>query len=250
MLMDRPLTATEDSEAHRQARWAAPVGSTHVLLLRHGATEGLRGDADRFPLTDGHGDPNLSDDGEFQAQFTADRLAAEEIDAIYVTSLIRTHQTAAPIGERLGIKPRIEPDLREVFLGEWEGGLTRVHAALGDPRWVLAVEEGEWGHIPGAETTAQLTARCMAALDRIEQTHRGERVLCVVHGGVIAAVLKAVTGATDSFGGADNCSLSHLVHVNGKWRVRCFNDTAHLGGFTPSTHRPNAEDLAAGMQIR
>ncbi len=238
-------TAPVSSESHRQTRWAAPAGSTDVLLLRHGATEGLRGDADRFPLTDGHGDPNLSDDGELQAQFTADRLVNEDIHAIYVTSLIRTHQTAAPTAERLGIKPRVEPELREVFLGEWEGGLARVHASLGDPRWVRAVEEGEWGHVPGAETTEQLTRRCMDALNRIEQAHRGERVLVVVHGGVIAAILKAVTGVKDSFVGADNCSLSHVVHVNGMWRMRCFNDTAHLGGFTPSTHRPNAADLAS-----
>jgi 2,3-bisphosphoglycerate-dependent phosphoglycerate mutase len=239
-----PITA----EAHRQTRWTAPVGSTHVLLLRHGATEGLRGDADRFPLKDGHGDPNLSDDGELQARFTADRLINEDIHAIYVTTLIRTHQTAAPIAERLGITPRVEPDLREVFLGEWEGGLTRVHAARGDERWVKAVEEGEWGHIPGAETTAQLIERSMRGLEKVVKSHPGERVLCVVHGGVIAAVLRAVTGANDAFGGADNCSLSHLVSIDGKWRVRCFNDTAHLGGFTPTTHRPNEADLAGWVR--
>ena len=46
----------------------------------------------------------------------------EPIDAIYVTTLRRTHETAAPLAARLGITPIEEPDLREVFLGEWEGG--------------------------------------------------------------------------------------------------------------------------------
>jgi 2,3-bisphosphoglycerate-dependent phosphoglycerate mutase len=239
--MNQPVIA----EAHRQTRWIAPAGTTHVLLLRHGATVGLVGEGDRFPTIDGHGDPRLSQDGELQAQFTADRLSNEPIDAIYVTTLTRTHQTAAPLVAKLGIQPKIEPELREVFLGEWEGGLTRVFAAQGDPRYLRAVEEGEWGHIPGAETTAQLTQRSMAALDRIVAAHAGQRVLCVVHGGVIAAVMRAVTGSAHDFGGADNCSISHIAHVGGKWRLRCFNDTAHLGGFAPSTHRPNATDHAA-----
>ena len=52
----------------------------------------------------------------------AERLKQHAIDAIYVTTMQRTHQTAAPLAAALGITPRVEPDLREVFLGEWDGG--------------------------------------------------------------------------------------------------------------------------------
>jgi 2,3-bisphosphoglycerate-dependent phosphoglycerate mutase len=208
-----------------------------MLLIRHGATEGLIGVDARFPTVDGHGDPGLSPDGFRQAELIAERLVDEHIHALYVTSLTRTHQTAAPLAKRLGLTPLVEPDLREVFLGEWEGGMTRVHAANGDPRWLRAMEEGEWGHIPGAETTAQLTQRCMNGLRRIEAAHVGQRVAVVVHGGVIAAVLSHITGARSAFVGAENTSINHVVVTAGHWRIRSFNDVAHLGGFTPSTYR-------------
>ena len=38
-----------------------------------------------------------------------------------------------------------------------------------------------------------------------------------------------------AFVGCDNGSVTHLVVVAGRWMVRCFNDTAHLGpGFGPA----------------
>ena len=56
-----------------------------------------------FPLVDGHGDPPLSPRGEWQAERVGERLADEPIDAIYVSSLTRTHQTAAPLASRLAM---------------------------------------------------------------------------------------------------------------------------------------------------
>src|SRR5688500_10576509 len=119
----RPLGLAPVGEPieHRQHRYRVPPGATEVLLVRHG--ESAPADPDKpFPLVDGHGDPPLDPVGEEEAERLANRLAGERIDAIYVTSLCRTAQTAAPLAKRLGIEPRVEPDLREVFLGEWEGG--------------------------------------------------------------------------------------------------------------------------------
>ena len=61
------------------------------------------------------------------------RLAPEPFDAIYVSTLRRTAQTAAPLVARTGMTPVVDADLREVFLGEWEGGLLRQKAADHDP---------------------------------------------------------------------------------------------------------------------
>lgn len=225
----------------------APAGSTEFLLIRHGATIGVA-EGETFPLKFGHGDPSLSPDGEVQAELTAKRLMLEEIHALYVTPLIRTHQTAAPFEKLTGLAARVEHDLREVFLGDWEGGEFRRRAAAQDPRFVAAMREDEWGHIPGAETTQQLIDRCIAAMERLRAAHVGQRVAVVVHGGVIAAILNHATSTRHTFHGADNCSISHLVYdgsdgtdvvkssLNSPWILRCFNDTAHLGGFTPATH--------------
>ena len=66
-------------------------------------------------------------DGLEQAELVAERLVStgERIDAVYVTTLQRTAQTAAPLLARTGMTASVEPDLREVFLGDWEGGLLR-----------------------------------------------------------------------------------------------------------------------------
>jgi probable phosphoglycerate mutase len=51
-----------------------------------------------------------------------------------------------------------------------------------------------------------------------------------VHGGVIGQALSIATGAgVFEFSAADNGSISEIVVVgDGAWRVRRFNDTAHL----------------------
>ena len=110
---------------YRQLRFVPPPGATDILLVRHGESEPLV-DGQLLPtLADGQGDPALAPKGELHAQQVCERLASEAVDAIYVSSLRRTWQTAAPLVRSLGIEPEVEPDLREVFLGEWEGGLLR-----------------------------------------------------------------------------------------------------------------------------
>lgn len=220
--------------AHRQTRFQPLPGSTELLLVRHGESAPFR-PGEPFPLVDGHGNPPLAPDGVHQAHAVGERLAGEEIHAIYVTSLVRTHQTAAPLAARLGIEPAVEPDLREVFLGEWEGGLVRQKAAAADPVYLRVQAEQEWGLIPGAESNARLRDRCVAAIARIHARHPDQRVAVFVHGGVIGALLAYAAGSRPfAFNGADNGSIHHLVVLGDEWRLRCFNDTSHLGRFTTS----------------
>lgn len=124
-----------------------------MLLIRHGETQAaVRGES--FPLAEGQGDPALHPDGEAQAIAVGHRLKTESIKAIYVTTMQRTHQTAAPLSAHLGIEPSKERDLREVFLGDWDGGEYRFRVMDRDPAFIRAKERQEWGEIPGAETTA------------------------------------------------------------------------------------------------
>jgi len=226
-MSETPQPATELS-AHRQTRYAPPAGATEIVLLRHGASEPFY-PGRPFPLEGGHGDPSLAPEGEEQAVLAGRRLAGEVIDAVYVTTLRRTAQTVAPLLAATGLSAIVEPDLREVFLGEWEGGLLRQHAMEGHPAWQTVLATGEWGHIPGAETSEQLRLRCVGAIERIHARHPDERVLCVVHGGVIAALVAHTTGARPrTFDGSDNCSLHTIVVLGDIWALRRFNDTTHL----------------------
>jgi probable phosphoglycerate mutase len=228
----------DGAKEYRQHRFQPPLGATELLLVRHGESAPARHN-ERFTLTHGHGDPELAPDGRWQAEQLGVRLSKERIDAIYVTPLRRTSETAAPLVARIGLEPKVEPDLREVFLGEWEGGLFRQKAAEHDPAFLRAMSEGEWGHIPGAETTEQLRVRAVAALERIVARHADERVVVVSHGGVIGCLLAHATGGRPfAFAGADNASISHIVVTNGQWLLRRYNDTGHLAGELSASAEP------------
>jgi probable phosphoglycerate mutase len=221
-----------ESNEYRQLPFIRPPGASELLLVRHGASAPFR-EGESFDLVDGHGDPPLDPVGEQQAERVAERLVGEDIAAIYVTNLRRTAQTAAPLAARVGIEPVVEPELREVYLGEWEGGMFRKYVSERHPIAVQMMTEERWDVIPGAEPSDTFTARVVGAVDRIAARHTDECVVVFTHGGVIAQILSHATGARRFSFVSDNASISHLVVHDGRWLVRRYNDTTHLHpGFT------------------
>ncbi len=199
-----------------------------LLLVRHGQSQAYV-DGTPFALVDGQGDPPLSDLGAEQARRLCARLAATRIDAIYVTPLRRTAQTAAPLARQLGLQPRVEAGLREVFLGDWEGGEFRKRVAENHPISQRMFAEQRWDVIPGAESSAALAGRVSDAIARLAAAHPGERVAVFTHGGVIGQALAlAAQSRPFAFIGAENASISRVVISGDLWIVRGFNDTAHL----------------------
>ncbi len=216
------------TQTYPQTRYRPPEGACDMLLIRHGASQPA--DPDKpFPLKDGHGDPSLAPEGFVQAEQVARRLGRQAIDALYVTTLLRTHQTAAPLATALGLDPEIEADLREVHLGEWDGGLYRKMMAERHPAVVRMFENHEWGEIPGAETSKVFGSRVKAGIERIASRHRSQTVAVVAHGGTIGMALAIAAGARPfTFRGAENGSISRLVISDGRWIIRGYNDCSHL----------------------
>jgi probable phosphoglycerate mutase len=213
---------------YRQHSFQRPAGATEILLVRHGESRAASDD-NPFPLVDGHGDPELHANGRVQAERVGERLRSEPISAVYVTNLRRTQETAAPLCQHLGIEPIIEPELREVFLGEWEGGALRIKAAAQDPIFLSLQTEQRWDVIPGAESWQTINDRVMGALGRIHARHPDELVVAVVHGGIVAHILAHAAGARPfAFNGADNGSISQLILHDERLMVRRFNDASHL----------------------
>lgn len=219
--------AAQETE-YRQHTYQAPEGATEILLVRHGESRAATA-SNPFPLVDGHGDPELHDNGHRQAERVAQRLQHHPIDAIYVTNLQRTMQTAAPLAAKLQMQPVVETNLREVYLGEWEGGLLRMKAAAADPIYLQMQSEQRWDVIPGAESWQTINERVMRGLRRIQTSHPNQQVVAVVHGGIVAHIVAHATGAQPfAFNGADNGSITHIVMAEEKILVRRFNDAAHL----------------------
>lgn len=151
-----------------------------LFLLRHGQTHGNTAGAldTAFPGND------LTDLGVAQAQAAAQVLADPGVDAIYVSPLVRTQQTAAPLAAKLGLEPRLLEGLREISAGDYEmatdhDSITGYIGTVAD--WI----EGRFdSRMAGAETGHEFLARYDDAVAAIADAGH-ERALIVSHGAAI-----------------------------------------------------------------
>jgi 2,3-bisphosphoglycerate-dependent phosphoglycerate mutase len=215
-----------------------PVGDmgfpTEVVLVRHARS------ADVVPGEPESFDPPLHPDGVIQAQALARRLHPKTLDAVYASDLIRTQQTAAPVLEGRQLDLAIRPDLREVFLGDWEGGIFRQKAADGGPEWQQFIDTGRWDAIPGAESDAALRSRMVGAVDGIAADHEGQSVLVVSHGGAINAFLAEILGVPRTqFTAVENTGVTIVRYGFGRRMLLTVNDTHHL--YDPLLGLPSSE---------
>jgi probable phosphoglycerate mutase len=217
-----------DNGAYRQIHYQRPADATDIFLIRHGESEAIAADAP-FEEVGGRADPALAEAGTIQAQQVGRRLKIEAIEAIYVSPLRRTHQTAAPLAEALGLRPVVEAGLVEVDLGDWEGGMFRKMLHDKHPLVERLWAEERWDVIPGAEPAGVFASRVRDTMETIAQRHVGQTVAVFSHGGVIAQILSDACGATPfAFVDVDNGSISQVVVRDAAWKVRRYNDTTHM----------------------
>lgn len=212
-----------------QRPFVLPDGAVEVILARHGSVDHRPARSD--DVIGGHSDPDLSELGRLQAIALMQRLRDVTTRALFVTSLARTQQTAAPLAAELGLEPLVEPDLREVYLGDWEGVFGR-HPDH-EPVIRRMLELGRWDVIPNAEPMERLSQRVRDGLQRVAAAGAGGgTVVAVVHGGIVAEACRQVTGSRPfAFLHAENASITRLVRVaSGRWELHGFNDVSHLAG--------------------
>ena len=213
-----------------QRPFVPPDDATEIVMIRHGASAAAQAGV-AFPLVGGHADPPLAPEGREQAEAVGVRLAPERFAAVFVTPLRRTAETAAPLCARNGLEPTVVEDLREVHLGEWEGGEYRRRMHERDPVAMKALMEERWDLIPGGEPMEALGARVSSGLDTmLAKIGPGGTGAAVLHGGVIGELCHQVTRSRRfAFIHADNCSITRVVQFAiGHRLLRSFNDTAHL----------------------
>jgi len=175
---ERPpmISIPEYNEVHKKV--------TRLCLVRHGQTDwNLEG---RYQ---GQSDVPLNDNGLEQAGTLIEKLRGKNFSAVYTSDLTRARQTAEPIAKALGIPLRVEPRLREINQGEWEGQLVDNLKARYSELWSQRAVDPASVRPPGGETVGEVASRVYAALDDIARQFPTGSVLIVSHGLSIATAI-------------------------------------------------------------
>jgi len=193
-------------------------------LLRHGE-HGLLGRvlAGRMPGV------GMTERGRAEIAAAAERLAAEDIAAVYSSPLQRTRETAEIVAARLGLPIEFHDDLIELDFGEWTGAT--FDSIRADPRWQAWRLHRSLARIPGGESMRQVQRRIVEALMEIGERHRDATVTVVSHGDVIrCALLFALGMPLDHYNrlevGQGSISTIHIDDTG--IRVRAINERPRL----------------------
>ncbi len=200
---------------------------TKIYLIRHIQAEG-----NLYRMMQGHWDGEATALGLRQAALLAERMKDEPLDAIYVSDLSRALLTAEALREYHPLPLRVDPRLREINMGPWEGRFfgDLKHDAPGEIKLFLQRADG-W-HESGAESYAEVTARAWPAIEELLRDNAGKRVAVVSHGVTIrcllAKMLGVQPGAPEELPIGGNTAISCLSYENGVFTPDYLGDCAHL----------------------
>ena len=165
-----------------------------ILLARHGQTD------DNVPpaRVQGWRDPPLNDQGREQARALADAVTGEKLAALYTSHLRRGRETAAIVGEAIGLEPAVDERLAESRRGRWEGRLLEEIEREEPDLWRDWRAAGAGFRFPGGESLEEHMARVVESLAEVERGPLPALLVC--HGGTIRCAFASRTErGLDSF---------------------------------------------------
>jgi broad specificity phosphatase PhoE len=220
-----------------------------LLLIRHGQTPAnVRGELD----TAAPG-PALTELGRVQAAAVPDALAAEQIDGIYASRLVRTQQTAAPLARVRGEMHRVVlPGIHEIEAGDLEGRTDKAAVrAYVDVIWAWG--DGDLSaRMPGGADGHEFYGRFDADVARVAAEHdRDATVALFSHGAAIRVWTAArATNIAPDFPGRRFLDNTGVVALEGSptagWRVTHWAGEP-LGG--AALNDPSADDVTGAVEL-
>jgi probable phosphoglycerate mutase len=201
--------------------------TTRLYLIRHGATS--LSTEDRFS---GGTDVDLSDEGRWQAENLARRLADDHIIAFYCSPMRRTIETASIVARPFNMAPHTRDGLREIHHGRWET-MRRSEVEELYPEEYAAWQEDPFTFAPeGGESGVMVMARALPVIREIVVNHAGQTVAVVSHKATIRLILSSLLGF-DARGYRDRLDQSpaclNILDFKDPVRARLmlFNDISH-----------------------
>jgi len=169
-----------------------PSESTRLVLVRHGEPVGgrrFRGDRVDDPLSD-TGWQQL----ETRMQTLADRGGADW-NVVVTSPLLRCRNYAEAYADRYDLPVVVDPDLREIGFGPWEGLRHAEIPARYPDQHAAFVADPVNGRPPGSEPMEGFFERVARGLERIERNHAGQSAVIFCHAVVMRAACAWVMGA-------------------------------------------------------
>ena len=184
----------------------------------------------RREVVDGPADPELSADGRAQAELLASYLSSEHLDAIYASPLRRAYETAEAMAKHHDLDVQLSDGVAEFDRLSPDYIPTEELKAANDPRYHTIIS-GEWS--TDEESADEFRSRVVGTIEELIDTHPGQRIAVVCHGGVINGYLCHVLGLPNpkGFFYPNYTSINRVAAARGGIRsVVTINETAHLRG--------------------
>ena len=200
---------------------------TTIYLIRHAEAEG-----NLYRRIHGWYDALITENGFEQIEALQRRFAPIHIDAVWSSDLYRTMTTARAIYVPKGLELHLDPELREMNLGDWEdqtwGGMRHFNAGeldrfnASDPTW----------QAPHGESFGMLGNRMENAVRRIAQGHPDQTIALFSHGMAIRQTIAKVKGIAPEdwkdLRHSDNTAVTCLAWDGKKLHLIFEGDNSHL----------------------
>lgn len=170
------------------------MSGSHLMFVRHGETVG---NIER--IAHGQSESPLNDRGKQQAAFTAKLLSTWERDyhRIYASPMGRAQETAHTIAAAVNLPVHTHEDLKEGFLGDWEG-ITYDELAEFEFAKKSILDDDFNGH--NGESPNVLAGRMYQAVQDIRKNHPNENIIIVSHGAAISHGMSFLLNTKPVFG--------------------------------------------------
>ncbi|NAZ87170.1 histidine phosphatase family protein [Kineococcus indalonis] len=196
-----------------------------VVLWRHGRTPFNA--ENRFQ---GQLDVPLDEVGRAQAAASAAHLAAvlePGSGALVASDLSRAADTARALSALTGVAPLLDPALREVDAGRWQG-LLHHEITASWPQEYAAWRGGEDVALGGGERRSEVGVRAADAVERhAERVPEGGTLVVASHGAALKAALLRLLGlelaAWGAFAGFRNAHWAVLSRGRSGWVLGEYN---------------------------
>jgi len=196
-----------------------------VILMRHGQT-----DENVSGRISGQGPVPLNSRGQEQARLAAEVLAPLGVMRLCSSPVVRAHQTAVMLDERLHIGIEEVADLREVGYGSWEG--KQFNDIRGERAAQQVFQNPLHAVFPKGESLLGVQQRGVRFIESIRYSDAAGPMVLVSHGDTIRTALAHYLGlAFNDYRriNIDNGALS-VVELCGKQsRVKAVNFVPKAG---------------------